>query len=147
MTEVRPIKEITIAKLLQLIPGESIQFSEDFLHALKPKADYQYAIIILTPNTKIVRIIPTETNQVYKISINIGQLSPDFLRSIGNLFLRLGLQSLYSTGLCFVEEKCVFEGYIDSNQFKGIDLNELKKEILDLEGITAVEISILEINE
>ncbi|MBD3189798.1 MAG: hypothetical protein GF308_04100 [Candidatus Heimdallarchaeota archaeon] len=147
MTEVKPIQNITIAKLLQLVPEESIQFSEDFLQALKPKKDYQYAIIILTPNTKIVRIIPTETNQVYKISINIGQLSPDFLRSIGNLFLRLGLQSLYSTGLCFVEEKCVFEGYIDSNQFKGIDLNELKKEILDLEGITAVEISILEINE
>ncbi len=122
---------------------ESVQLANEFLDALKPKAG-NYAVIILTPNTKIIRIIPTTTNKVYKVAIDIGKLTPDFLRRIGNLFLKLGVKALYSTGLCFMEEKCVFDGYIDSEEFDKIDVENLKAEILAIEGITGLDISILE---
>ena len=138
------IAKITIAELLKLEPKQSVKLSKEFIEALKPEAS-NYAIIILTPNTKIIRIIPTSSNKVYKVAIDIGRLTPDFLRKIGNLFLKLGLKALYSTGLCFVEDKCVFDGYIDSMEFKTIEIEKLKKEILSVEGITNVDISILEI--
>ncbi|MGC9778638.1 MAG: hypothetical protein HZR80_05295 [Candidatus Heimdallarchaeota archaeon] len=138
------IAKITIAELLKLEPKQSVKLSKEFIEALKPEAS-NYAIIILTPNTKIIRIIPTSSNKVYKVAIDIGRLTPDFLRKIGNLFLKLGLKALYSTGLCFVEDKCVFDGYIDSMEFETIEIEELKKEILSVEGITSVDISILEI--
>ena len=136
--------QITMARMFKLESAKSIQFNPDFLEALKPEVG-NYAVIILTPNTKIIRIIPTMTNKVYKIAIDIGQLTPDFLKRIGNLFLSLGLKALYSTGLCFLEHKCVFDGYIDAEEFDKIDVEELKKEIITIEGITGVDISILEV--
>ena len=145
MAEDKPVEEITIARMLKLEPEESVKLSEDFLEALRPDDGYRYAAIILTPNTKIIRIIPTESNKVFRVAIDIGRLAPNFLKQIGNLFLDLGLKSLYSTGLCFVEDKCVFNGYIDSSQFKDIDIESLKKEILSIEGITNVDVSVLEI--
>ncbi len=138
------IPKITIAKMLKLEPNKSVQLSTEFLEALKPEGG-NYAVIILTPNTKIIRIIPTTTNKVYKIAIDIGKLTPDFLRRIGNLFLKLGVKALYSTGLCFMEEKCVFDGYIDSVEFEKIDVEKLKAEIMSVDGITGLDISILEV--
>ncbi|NHJ31845.1 MAG: hypothetical protein FK732_03185 [Asgard group archaeon] len=139
----KEIPKITIAKMLKLELKKSVSLSNEFLDALKPEAG-NYAVIILTPNTKIIRIIPTSTNKVYKIAIDIGRLTPDFLRRIGNLFLKLGVKALYSTGLCFMEEKCVFDGYIDSEEFERIDVEELKAEIMSVEGITGLDISTLE---
>lgn len=139
------ISKITIAKMLELESDQPVSLSSEFLDALKSDVG-NYAIIILTPNTKIVRIIPTSSNEVYKVAIDIGRLTPDFLRKIGNLFLQLGLKALYSTGLCFVDEKCVFDAYIDSTEFEKIEIDKLKKEILSIEGITDVNISTLEIS-
>lgn len=138
------ISKITMANMLKLMPKQSLQLSNEFLEALKPEVG-NFAVIILTPNTKIIRIIPISTEMVYKITIDIGKLTPDFLKRIGNLFLSLGLKALYSTGLCFVEDKCVFEGYIDSVEFETIDMNELKKEIMNVEGITGVDFSLLKV--
>jgi hypothetical protein len=139
----KEIPKITIAKMIKLEPKKSVQLTNEFLEALKPQAG-NYAVIILTPNTKIIRIIPTSTNKVYKIAIDIGKLTPDFLRRIGNLFLKLGVKALYSTGLCFMEEKCVFDGYIDSEEFDKIDVKNLKIEIMAVEGITGLDITVLE---
>ena len=125
----KDIPKITIAKMLKLEPMKSVQLTDEFLAALKPEAG-NYAVIILTPNTKIIRIIPT---------------TPDFLRRIGNLFLKLGVKALYSTGLCFMEEKCVFDGYIDSEEFEKIDVENLKTEIMSIEGITGLDITTLEV--
>jgi len=138
------IPQITIANVLKLEENKAISLSTNFLEALKPEIG-DYAAIILTPNTKIIRIIPTTTDKVYKIAIDIGQLTPNFLKKIGNLFLSLGLKALYSTGLCFVEDKCVFDGYIDAKEFEKIDAKNLKKSILEIEGITGVDVSILAI--
>jgi hypothetical protein len=139
------IPQITMAKMLKLEENKAVTLSSNFLEALKPEVG-DYAAIILTPNTKIIRIIPTTTDKIYKIAIDIGQLTPNFLKKIGNLFLSLGLKALYSTGLCFIEDKCVFDGYIDAEEFEKIDAEELKKSILTVEGITGVEVSILDVD-
>jgi len=139
------IPSITVAEVLRIVPDKAIKLSKELLGALKPEAG-NYAVIILTPNTKIIRIIPTSTNKVYKIGIDIGRLTPDFLRKIGNLFLKMGLKALYSTGLCFVEEKCVFDGYIDAEEFEKIDVELLKKEVMAVEGITGIKVTTLEVD-
>jgi len=138
------IPRITMARMFKLEANQALQLNADFLEALKPE-DGNYAVIILTPNTKIIRIIPTTTDEVYKISIDIEQLTPDFLKKIGNLFLSLGLRALYSTGLCFLEDTCIFDGYIDAEEFDRIDIKKLKEDILTIEGITGVDISVLEV--
>ena len=140
----KAIQKITMAEMIKLEPTKKIELSNDFLDALKFETS-NYAVIILTPNTKIIRIIPINANKVYKIGIDISTLTPDFLREIGNLFIKLGLKALYSTGLCFLQEKCVFEGYIDSTETDKIKLKNLKEKLLAIKGITGVNVSILEV--
>ncbi len=138
------IPQITMARMFKLEAEQALQLNADFLDALKPE-EGNYAAVILTPNTKIIRIIPTMTDKVYKIAIDIGQLTPDFLKRIGNLFLSLGLKALYSTGLCFLEDKCVFDGFIDAEEFDKINIEKLKEDIMTIDGITGVDIKVLSV--
>lgn len=138
------IQNITIAKMLKLELEKSVELSEEFLNELKPDIG-KFAVIILTLNNKIIRIIPTVTKKVHKIAIDIDKLAPDFLRKVGNLFFELKLKTLYSTGLCFVDEKCIFDVYIDSIEFEKIDAEKLKQEIMSVEGISDINISIIDV--
>ncbi len=110
-----------------------------FLEALKPDGK-SHAVLILAPNTRIIRIIPTESPEVIKININIGKLSPDFLRKMGSIFIRLGIKTLYSTGLCFTQSACVYEGYIDSEELKEVSIDTIKDELERIEGVSSVEV-------
>ena len=80
-----------------------------------------------------------------KVAIDIDKLAPDFLRKVGNLFFELKLKTLYSTGLCFIDEKCIFDVYIDSIEFGKIDTEKLKNEIMSIEGISEINISIIDV--
>ena len=137
-------KIVTIAEMFKLDQKESVKLPDSFLNALQPDSGSS-AVIILTPHTKIIRIIPTASQKVHRITINIGKLTPDFLRKIGNLFIEMDLKSIYSTGLCFFDTKCVFEGYIDSPDYERIDVKKLKKSIMKVDGITGIEFSTLEV--
>ena len=136
--------EVTVAKMCKLEVGQPIQLPQTFLDALKPE-EGNYAVMILAPSTKIIRIIPTTSDKVYKVGIEIGKLSPDFLKKMGSLFMKAGINTLYSTGLCFTQESCVYEGYIDSKEFKNVNMETIKEELTDIDGVSKVDISVLEI--
>ncbi len=133
---------VTIAKVTKLEAEKPIELPEEFLAALKPDGK-NYAVMILAPNTRIIRIIPTETDTAIKISINIGKLSPDFLRKMGSIFIRLGIKTLYSTGLCFTQSACVYEGYIDSDELKEVSIETIKEELERIEGVASVDVDTL----
>ena len=134
----------TLANMCVIDANTPLELPEEFLKALQPEGK-NYAIMILAPNTKIIRIIPTATNKVAKININIGRLSPDFLRQMGSIFIRLGIKTLYSTGLCFTQDTCVYEGYIDSSELENVSLDQIKEEFTAIDGVTSVEIEMLEV--
>ncbi|NHJ40240.1 MAG: hypothetical protein FK731_09435, partial [Asgard group archaeon] len=77
------IQDITIAEMLKLEPEKPVELTEVFLDKLKPEIG-KFAVIILTLNNKVIRIIPTVTKKVHKIAIDIDKLAPDFLRKVGN---------------------------------------------------------------
>ncbi|MCG3219686.1 MAG: hypothetical protein H7643_11920 [Candidatus Heimdallarchaeota archaeon] len=79
------------------------------------------------------------------MKINIGKLSPDFLRQMGSIFIRLGIKTLYSTGLCFTQDSCVYEGYIDSIELENVTKDEIKEEFIGIEGVSSVDIDVLTI--
>ena len=130
---------VTIATMTKLDPEQPIQLPQEFLEALKPDGKNS-ALMILAPNTKIIRLIPTSSNEVVKVGINIQKLSPDFLRKMGSIFIKLNIKTLYSTGLCFTQDACVYEGYIDSTELKDVSLDEITEELGKIEGVSSVEI-------
>ncbi|MHA2333408.1 MAG: hypothetical protein ACXAEU_15405 [Candidatus Hodarchaeales archaeon] len=133
---------VTIAKMVSLEENKPISLPADFLETLRPKNNGSHAVMILAPSTKIIRIIPAKSNSVVKVSIEIGELSPDFLQELGVVFMRSKIKTLYSTGLCFTQETCVYEGYIDSSDIT-LPEDQLKAELQGIKGVSQVEITTL----
>jgi hypothetical protein len=128
--------------MVSLEENKPISLPADFLETLRPKNNGSHAVMILAPSTKIIRIIPAKSNSVVKVSIEIGELSPDFLQELGVVFMRSKIKTLYSTGLCFTQETCVYEGYIDSSDIT-LPEDQLKAELQGIKGVSQVEITTL----
>ncbi len=135
---------VTLAQMSTLGTDEPITLPKAFLEALASD-ETSHCILILAPSNKIIRLIPTASNEVIKVKINIGKLSPDFLRQMGSIFIRLGIKTLYSTGLCFTQDSCVYEGYIDSIELENVTKDEIKEEFIGIEGVSSVDIDVLTI--
>ncbi len=141
----RGIAEVTLAQMTLIDEAEPIRLPQSFIEALQPEGR-SHAIIILAPNTKIIRIIPTNSDTVAKININIGKLSPDFLRQMGSIFIRLGIKTLYSTGLCFTADTCVYEGYLDSTELESVSTEKIEEEFKAIPGVSTVTIDMLTVS-
>ena len=134
--------QVTIAKMVSLDDTNPIALPVDFLETLKPKEGSSNAVMILAPSTKIIRIIPSKSNTVLKVAIEIGELSPDFLQELGVVFMRSKIKTLYSTGLCFTQETCVYEGYVDSADVE-MPTEKLQSELQGIKGVSQVVITTL----
>ena len=56
----------------------------------------------------------------------------------------LGVNILYTTGLCFAEEKCVWDGFFeDAEKFDNVD--EIKQKFKDIEGVNQVQIDFIQL--
>jgi len=133
----------TIAKMIQLQESKPISLPADFLETLRPKdVEESSAVMILAPSTKIIRIIPTKSPEVVKVAIEIGELSPDFLQELGVVFMRSKIKTLYSTGLCFTQDSCTYEGYLDSSDLT-ISRDQLQDELKEIKGVSKVDITTL----
>ena len=128
--------------MVSLEENTPIQLPADFLETLRPKEGANFAVMILAPSTKIIRIIPSKSEQVVKVSIEIGELSPDFLQELGVVFMRSKIKTLYSTGLCFTQETCVYEGYIDLIDIS-LPEDKLEAELKEIKGVSRVDITFL----
>ena len=128
---------VTIAKIIQLQESKPIYLPADFLETIRPKEESS-AVMILAPSTKIIRIIPTKSPKVVKLAIEIGELSPDFLQELGVVFMRGKIRTLYSTGLCFTQDNCTYEAYLDSSDLT-ISQEQLRDELTEIKSVSKVE--------
>ncbi|MHA2169440.1 MAG: hypothetical protein ACXAB7_06055 [Candidatus Kariarchaeaceae archaeon] len=141
MYDQREIANVTLAYMTVIDKSEIIELPQEFIKELHSDL-HENAILIYTKKTKILRIVPTKGNTVAKVNviIRLEDLTPDFVKEIGAIFDRLGLTTVYATGLCFTEEQCVYEGYFDSSEFELITPEKIESEIKDAPGVNAIDI-------
>ena len=133
---------VTIAKMIQLHESQPIVFPGDYLEEGIPgklEGVEEFALMILTPSTRIIRIFPTRGPEVLKATIEIGELSPEFLHELGLVFTNSQAKTLYSTGLCFTQDRCTYEGYIDLSDLR-ISQEQLTDELANIKGVSNVSI-------
>jgi len=53
------------------------------------------------------------------------------------------LKTLYSTGICFTQDTCSYEGYIDMSEFAEIPPDQMREEINKITGISQVNLEII----
>jgi len=130
---------VTIAKMIQL--HEPFDLLGKYSVALPTKDNVydgvKYALMILNPSTKTIRIIPARSPEVLKTTIVIGVLSPDFLQEFGFILISNKTKTLYSTGLCFTQDRCTYEVYIDRSDLR-ISQEQLSNKLTKIEGVSKV---------
>ncbi|MFW9914262.1 MAG: hypothetical protein ACFFGZ_01520 [Candidatus Thorarchaeota archaeon] len=132
----------TIAKMVLLAHDRPITLPEEFHASLQPTEEGAHAVMILAPSPKIIRIIPSKSAEVLKVVIEIGELSPGFLQELGVVLMHAKIKTLYSTGLCFTQETCVYEGYIDASDVH-LPKEELERNLAGIKGVAKVSMHLL----
>lgn len=135
---------VTMATMTSFAPNKTLEMPKSFVNTLKEGGmESSHAIMILNPSTRVIRITPTTSNEVVKLSIVISELSPDFLQALGKVLTRHKLKTLYSTGICFTQDTCSYEGYIDMSEFAEIPPDQMREEISKITGISQVNLEII----
>ncbi len=131
---------VTDGVMMKLKPGynkKTLELPSQFFNTIK----HETALVVVSPDTEIVRIIPTESKQVFKILINLGgKISPNFLRGLKNFFEETKIITLFTSGLCLKDKECMYEFYCPAEL---IDKNQLMEKLEKLETVKTVEIQTL----
>ncbi|WP_445871258.1 hypothetical protein [Candidatus Jordarchaeum sp.] len=131
--------ELTLAEIVDL-KEEGIRLPREFLELIgKP-----YAIMILSRSNGEVRLIPTDSSEVVKLSVEIDKLSQRFLRDLGLIIVKDKIEFLHTTGLCRKGKQCFYEGYIEKDKLS-VKIEDLKFRVSQIEGVTNVEISLIKL--
>jgi hypothetical protein len=131
------VDELTLAEIVELKEGK-ISLPKKFLEVIgKP-----FAIMIVSRSNGEIRLIPTNTSEVVKLSVEIDKLSQRFLRDLGLIIVRDKIEFLHTTGLCRKGKQCFYEGYIEKEKLS-IKVEELKFQVSQIEGVTNVDVSII----
>ena len=142
---------ITNARVVK-IQGEneiSINIPANFLEStMAGESDdpgkFQYAVIIFTPSTRIIKIYPSKSDSVARIEVSIGELTPDFLQDVSSIFLETGIKTLYSTGVCFTSEACLYEVYCDKADLPAeVPIDDLQNRLKSIRGVSEVRVDFL----
>ena len=133
---------VTLAKLIKITSKSPTKLPREFLELLKLDSD-EHAILVFAVSTQTIRLIPTKSDQVVKIVIEIGDLTPGFLDRLGRVLASYKVDTLYSSGICFTEESCIYEGYIDRSELTSTSLDQLESKLSEINGISSVNLSIL----
>ncbi|MFX0113928.1 MAG: hypothetical protein ACFFB3_05240 [Candidatus Hodarchaeota archaeon] len=136
------LSTVTIAKVISLAQSQMIPLPPDFLDSLLIEGDESHAVMILMLSTNIIRIIPTKSSKTLKVVIEVSELSATFLQELGIVFMHSKLKTLYSTGLCFTHDTCVYEAYIDVHDLS-LPVDQFKIELANIKGVSMVNIELL----
>ena len=114
---------------------KNITISDDILNALSEVSKNSNILSIYSTNARAIYFFPVSSD-VYKLSIQIFPLTPEIVAKIMTKIAEFSTKVVYSTGLCLVENRCFWEGFLQEK--------DLTKPISDIEEILQ---SIAEIKE
>ncbi|MFX0196355.1 MAG: hypothetical protein ACFFCW_09560 [Candidatus Hodarchaeota archaeon] len=133
---------LTIAKIANIIPVNSIDLPESFTRFLQVEST-GFVLMILTLRSRMIRLIPTQSKEVVKVIIEISELSTGFFKIIEAISFKYEISMLYSTGVCFSDKGCIYEGYFDKAGFTSASLKNLRTELNSIPGVSSIDFTIL----
>jgi len=105
------------------------------------------ALLIIPDSGKKILLFPTDSDTVVKVSLELRSkgLSPLFFNEVGRITKGdLGVEILYTSGLCFAEERCIWDGFFEqAEKFKAPE--EIKKKFAAIDGVNKVDIEFIKL--
>lgn len=135
-------RTLSVAKVVKIIPDTSIDLPESFTRFLQVEST-NFVLMILTPRSRFIRLIPTRCREVVKVTIEINDLSTGFFKIIEAISFKYEIHMFYSTGVCFADGGCIYESYFDKAEFTSVSLERLRTELNNISGVSSTDFTIL----
>ena len=123
---------ITSARIVPTKNLSTLQVDPKFFGQISSTQD-PYALMILETDTKCIRVIPLEQEQVTKISIEASSISPELLMELSSVFIRNKLSIIFCQNA--LRSNLRIEVFI-----REIDVSSLLLDLEKMDGITKVEV-------
>lgn len=116
--------------------AENVEISKEILNALSDVSKSSNILSIYSTNARAIYFFPVSSD-VYKLSIQIFPLTPEIVAKIMTKIAEFSAKVVYSTGLCLVENRCFWEGFLQEKDLTKpmSDIEEILQSIAEIKGI------------
>ncbi len=137
-------KHIKISKGLVVKKEEILSNSiipKEIIRSVK-ETPYYLLIFIIREEIIKINLFPIDTNNIKKILINLVEFSPELVNAISENLKQLQLKDhiLFTTGICYSEEACYYESYLNLKNIENGEkiLNEIENAFKNLPKVLKV---------
>ncbi len=118
--------------------AEDVKVKEEILGALSDVTQTSNILSIYSMNARAIYFFPVASD-VYKLSIQIYPLTPEIVAKIMNNISKIATKVVYSTGLCLVENRCFWEGFLQEKDLT-IEVDEIESSLSSITEVTGITI-------
>ena len=121
--------------------ANEVKISDTIIAALSDISKMNNILSIYSMNARAVYFFPV-ISDVYKLSIQIFPLTPEIVAKIMTKISEFATKVIYSTGLCLVENRCFWEGFLQEKDLtKGIDeIKDILQSIAEVKDVAITKV-------
>ncbi len=135
------MKPLTLSTIFE--KNENISISKEVLDEIaKIGSDGHKILSIYSQNTRALYFYPVNSD-VFQIKLEMFPLNPETLSKVMTKISEFSSKVVYSTGMCLIEDKCFWEGFIQEKDLI-VDIEEVKKVLSSIEEIRQVQTTKIE---
>ena len=130
------MEELTHSTIYQ--SAEEVEIEKEILGSLSEVTRTNNILSIYSMNARAIYFFPVASD-VFKLSIQIYPLTPEIVAKIMNNISKIATKVVYSTGLCLVENRCFWEGFLQEKDLT-IDVDDIESSLSSISEVTAITI-------
>lgn len=118
--------------------AEAVTIEKKILSTLLEVSETNNILSIYSMNARAIYFFPVASD-VFKLSIQIFPLTPEIVAKIMNNISKISTKVVYSTGLCLVENRCFWEGFLQEKDLT-VDVDEIENSLSSIAEVTGITI-------
>jgi len=118
--------------------AENLTIEKEILSTLSEVSETNNILSIYSMNALAIYFFPVASD-VFKLSIQIFPLTPEIVAKIMNNISKISTKVVYSTGLCLVENRCFWEGFLQEKDLT-VDVDEIENSLSSIAEVTGITI-------
>lgn len=118
--------------------AEDVTIEKEILSTLSKVSETNSILSIYSMNARAIYFFPVASD-VFKLSIQIFPLTPEIVAKIMNNISKISTKVVYSTGLCLIENRCFWEGFLQEKDLT-VEVDEIETSLSSIAEVTGITI-------
>ena len=121
----------------------TIEVSQEVLDQFTPDTNNYLVIFNPRADSLKISIIPSKNREVLKILVHLTAFSPQAVKAIADIVYDLKIATVYTSGICFQEQECIYEAYVEYT--KNTAISSIKEKFSNIPQAVSVELEIIKV--